>query len=81
MMTVFGLWDLDGNGWLGSTEKPWTHEDRDLARIAREVFAKRLGWSPLRIEVRAFDGDANVPVDLGKPLMSVRRALRELEAR
>lgn len=76
---MYGLWDVVGSGWLGSDAAPFTDDRHDLARIGREVFAKRLGWPASRIEVREFAEGYDKCVTLDKPVMSARRALRELE--
>lgn len=54
----WALWDTQDNLWIGNDTGPLRYDDEILGRLAAEVASGILGWEPVRITVKEYDGSA-----------------------
>ena len=76
---ALGLFDIVDKCWLGNSQGPLLYDDPELAQIAAQVSAKRLGFNMLRIQVKPWAGDAWVKKDDLETVMSGEDAVKHLE--
>ena len=50
----FGLLDKESGTWFGTDDGPFTYDDEEVAKVARQVLAARIPCDPLRISVEPF---------------------------
>lgn len=74
-----GLFDIADKTWIGTEKGPLLYDDPELAQVAAQIIAKRLGFSMLRIQVKPWPGDAWVKKDDLQIVMSGEAAIKHLE--
>lgn len=77
--SYLGLFDIADKSWIGNERGPLLYDDPELAQVAAQVSAKRLGFCMLRIQVKPWPGDAWVKKDDLEAVMSGEDAVRYLE--